>query len=358
MNVRIALFLTIFLIIGFISCSRKNIQKDYFTVNKVISGNKLLLLNGYTVTLIGIKDNEGSNAYLQNSMPGSKVKFVFDSKSPFKRLNTRNKDKTFYAYVLNRKKECINSKILAENIGDIEFHPYLNDSLAQFEKYARVNKDNKDDDENYQNDGENQYVNNDEDNFNAERYLSNGIKSEFEKLKIACDYLNPITRDFAVKQAGKSSGNYNINQVINIYDAIRPPNWHYVNDPDGYNYISKASNTISRTNLSGDCDDFAVLIYSLIMSIGGEARITFAWDDRSGHAFTEVNLNNFNINEVTRTIRNKFYDFEIPRLFMRTDIYGSWLNLDWWAAYPGGNYFNFNRSVIFYPDKNRYDFSQ
>lgn len=328
-----------------------------------MSGNEIQLVNGYTVRLIGIEGTEKSKEYLKNHVTGKRVKFSFDSSAPFKRLTGKTKDKSFYAYVM-RKEECLNSILLEEGYSRIDYTPYLSDSLNVYKGYASVSKDERyagrekeneerrDEEDN--SNRENYKYNRDEDNFNAEEFFSKGAQGELDKLVKACDYLNAITRDFAVKNAGKSGGAFHTEQVLYIYDAIRPPNWHYVNDPKGYNYVSKASNTISRANLSGDCDDFALLMYSLIMSIGGEARIVYAWTEDTGHAFCEVKITDTDSKDLKKKIQRHFSDYSVQEVWYRDDKGELWLNLDWWAAYPGGKYWKYSTEVVFYPHQNRF----
>jgi hypothetical protein len=115
-------------------------------------------------------------------------------------------------------------------------------------------------------------------------------------------------------------------------------------------FYSQASHTIEKANLSGDCDDFAILIYSLVTAIGGEARVVFAWNENSGHAFTELNIYDTDIERLLRRMRKIYPGYSINKLHYRRDIKGNkWLNLDWWAQYPGGKYMNFNRTQVYYP---------
>lgn len=345
------------------SCGPKSITRDHFTVREVLSGSEMKLVNGYTVKLIGIEGAAKSKEYLQNQLEGKKVKFVFDNSAPFKRLTAKAKDKSFYAYLV-RKGKCLNSVLLKKGYSRIYYTPYLGDSLATYKEYAVLHKNenyDRGEDENEEEQHEEEKGNRDdyehnkdEDNFNAEKFFSKGPQGELEKLIKACDYLNPITRDFAVKNAGKSQGEFHIEQVLHIYDAIRPPNWHYVNDPKGYNYVSKASNTISRANLSGDCDDFALLMYSLITSIGGDARIVYAWSDDSGHAFCEVKILETDIETLKSKIQRHFSDYSIDQIWYRDEAGDNWLNLDWWAAYPGGKYWKYQKELIFYPAQSIY----
>lgn len=329
------------------SCGRKDFRRDYFTVTEVISGNEISLINGYKVHLIGIDNNKKTRQFLTDKLTGHKVRFVFDSKCPLKLLTPNARDKSFYAYVVSEKGWCINSEVLKNNLSNIPFpQPYLNDSLTKYESYI-TDQDWVD---------PNDYSS-EETKPTTPKAINNTDDSELKQLEVACDYNNPITRDFAVSIAGKASGEFNVEQVCYIFDAIRPPRWHYVNDPQGEDYFSKASHTIKDANLSGDCDDFAILMYSLMTAVGGEARIVFAYNKRQGgHAFAELNIGNANLNQLHKKIQLQFSDYEIDRLYYRTDSSGSkWLNLDWWASYPGGKYMDFDKSTIFYPSKNYYE---
>jgi len=337
---------TILLLLSVMSCGRKDFRRDYFTVTEIITGNKIKLINGYDVNLIGIDNNKKTKQFLTDKLIDNKVRFVFDSRCPLKRLTSHARDKSFYAYVVTEKGWCVNSEILKNNLSAISFpQPYLNDSLSKYESYI-TNQD---------------WVDSTDYSLEETKPVTpkpneNIYQSELKQLINACDYNNPVTRDFAVSVAGKASGEFNVGQVCYIFDAIRPPRWHYVNDPQGEEYFSKASNTIKNTKLSGDCDDFAILMYSLMTAVGGDARITFAYSKtQGGHAFAELNIGNTNINQLLSQIQRQFNDYEIDKLYYRTDSSGNkWLNLDWWASYPGGKYMKFEKNIIFYPSKNRY----
>ncbi len=234
--------------------SRKNPQRSSFTVKSIISGNEIMLMNGYIVKLLGVENNASTKKKLNAWLTKEKVKFRFDTKSPLKKINRRSKDKSFYAYVLH-KQECINSKLIKEKTSPVVITPYLTDSLNKYLSY-NTQKKNK----------------NPNPNFNTNKIGRTRCHSELDKLFPACDYTNSTTRNYAVNLAAKSPGSYNIAQVCNIFKEILPK-WKYVNDPKGSEFYALASSTISETDLSGDCDDFAVLLYSLITSIGGTARI-------------------------------------------------------------------------------------
>jgi len=348
MNYRIALQIFILVLLG--SCKPKRFSSDYFKVAEIVSGNQFKLVNDYTVNLIGVSDTKESYNFLQEKLKDSNVRFVFDSFTPDYKNSKNAKTKEFYSYVVLKDGTCLNSLILSKGYSSVNFQPYLNDSLKRYLAYTGENQK------------EDIVITNDENanNFVTEKtsildsIFDGGITGEMKILKDACDFMNPITRNFAVKLAGKNSGEFSMDQIINIYDAIRPPNWHYVEDPRGHEYFSFASNTISNTELTGDCDDFAILMYSMITAIGGEARITFAWKRGMGHAFAEVNIGQIDMEIFSETISRRYSEYDIDKLMCRKDEDGVWLNLDWWAAYPGGKYMDYDAQIIFYPDNGQY----
>ena len=175
-------------------------------------------------------------------------------------------------------------------------------------------------------------------------YITNhNITGEMRELIVACDYDNPTVRNNSVALVGASPGVFNLGQICDIFDFCYI-NWSYVNDPITSDYFSKASESINN-GLNGDCDDFSILLCSMILSIGGEARINFAYDATSGHAFTEVNIGRTNQSEVQRYLSARYNN---AQMWHRKDNQGNlWLNMDWQAEYPGGKYWKYNHGVCF-----------
>lgn len=168
----------------------------------------------------------------------------------------------------------------------------------------------------------------------------------------ACNYENNIVRNYAVKLAGNSSGAYNLGQICDVFDnSVK--NWHYVNDPQTNGlqkeYVANASETINN-GFNGDCDDFAVVICSQILSIGGEARINYASSSTSGHAFTEVNIGKTNLQEIKEYLTKRYKtQYDGTGIWVKKDSQdNNWLNLDWWAQYPGGKYYDYIEGTTFY----------
>jgi transglutaminase-like putative cysteine protease len=169
------------------------------------------------------------------------------------------------------------------------------------------------------------------------------ITAEVEK---ALDLGNPNIEQTAVTIAKDYPGEYNINQVSEIYDTL-VVGWYYFSDPS---YKEKYKNAIltlqdGKTSSSvgmGDCDDFAILMSSLINSLGGSTRITLASNSSSseGHAYCELFLgyeNDSQVNDLINWTKAQYGLEDIPGLNRTGNEV--WMNLDWWADNPGGPYF-------------------
>lgn len=177
------------------------------------------------------------------------------------------------------------------------------------------------------------------------------IKKRVREYADAMDKGNKITIGFANHLATKFPGSFSIKQILSIYDYLYN-NWKYVNDPSGIDYVKHASETIQNFKdygkLMGDCDDYAVLMATLIEAIGGEARIVLAIKSPAGHAYAEVQFYD-SPNTVISEINNHYAGLlekflgmnRVDKIYYRKDPDGSlWLNLDWRSKYPGGDYYN------------------
>lgn len=103
--------------------------------------------------------------------------------------------------------------------------------------------------------------------------------------RIYCDKIDPY--DLSIREAAsdairKHPGAYNANQIFDIYDWVKQ-NVIYQNVPLG-GIPYPPSETLDTG--SGDCKNQAVLIASMIESIGGTARVTI--DGNCSHAYAMV----------------------------------------------------------------------
>lgn len=187
--------------------------------------------------------------------------------------------------------------------------------------------------------------------FRAPKYVSNrddiinssGIPEVIKDVILACNYGNGVVRNAAVKLVASSPGNFNLGQVCDVFE-FSYQNWAYVNDPIARDYFAQASETI-KNGFNGDCDDFAILLCSLIMAIGGETRINFAYDGTSGHAFTEVNMGYTDKEMVLAYLKARYNH---KTLWYKEDSNGNWwLNLDWQGGYPGSEYWEYTHGYSF-----------
>ncbi|MBP2133406.1 hypothetical protein J2128_001360 [Methanomicrobium sp. W14] len=168
----------------------------------------------------------------------------------------------------------------------------------------------------------------------------------------AMDYTDPDLRNAALGMIGQQhGGNYNLQQVCDVYDYMYKY-WVYVNDPNGFEYMSPASDSVKT--MKGDCDDFAILMGSLVEGIGGSSRIIIAENGESGHAYAEVYIadNPDTLKVMTDSLRKRYgmadYCFHVSTENGRKKY---WLNLDWTAGHPGGSFFeNSGQALIIRPD--------
>ncbi|MDI6720571.1 MAG: transglutaminase domain-containing protein [Methanomicrobiales archaeon] len=182
------------------------------------------------------------------------------------------------------------------------------------------------------------------------------IQSRATQVAEAMDYTNPTTRDFALTLIDPShGGEYNIAQICDMWERIYR-DWTYVNDPKGSLYYSPASRTIN-IGLKGDCDDFAIVTASVVMAIGGSARVVLAYNtDSAGHAYAEVYLGSTKdkvqsaANYICKRYRCTSIAYHTSYKKDGTPMY--WLNLDWSAKHPGGPFYkNDGETYVVYPNK-------
>ncbi len=156
----------------------------------------------------------------------------------------------------------------------------------------------------------------------------------------AIDFQNPKVRDFAINATLKNfkevRGYQDYKTIIQCFAVFKEinSNWNYVHDPKNQEYFASASESV--TILSGDCDDYSIIIAACVRSIGGTPRIIHT----SGHMYPEILIGNKSDLETTNYLikkvlfvsesKNKPINYHIDE---RGKI---WLNLDYTAKYPGG----------------------
>lgn len=184
-----------------------------------------------------------------------------------------------------------------------------------------------------------------------DKNFGNTHQKSLMQLVEASNYTDPIVRSLAGREAVKmrAAGAFNLGQVCNLHDyALKK--WGYVNDPARVEYVAKASETIQNQK-TGDCDDFAVLMYSLVSAIGGDARISYACNDYGCHAFAEVYIGDGeSLPEIRNYLAIRYGCSPTEIEGFRAENGRVWMNLDWFGQpkHPAGIYFNWDEGVAFY----------
>lgn len=174
------------------------------------------------------------------------------------------------------------------------------------------------------------------------------ISKELNQIVQSCDFTSPEVRTEAITLASANPGNYNLGQMCDIFDYAKGA-WKYVNDPIGNEYVAKASETINN-NYIGDCDDFAVTLGSMLMAVGGDIRINYAFGDAGGHAYVEANLGDLDFAPIVNYIKARYQLNDTEKIRVRKDkrTGNLWLNMDWFQDNPGGTYFNYKKGTSYY----------
>jgi hypothetical protein len=165
-----------------------------------------------------------------------------------------------------------------------------------------------------------------------------------QKLAKALSPMDPVTRNAAVKLAARTEGPFHVEQVAEIWAAVRKE-WRYVNDPQGREYFASATESIQNGYI-GDCDDFAVTLASMVIAIGGKARVVLMDGPQGGHAYAEACVEGEPskvASALLKHYKNKFRRYlsgSIPKAisYRSSSVCPIWLNLDWSASVPGGPY--------------------
>ena len=163
-----------------------------------------------------------------------------------------------------------------------------------------------------------------------------------EKFTAGIEFQNPAVRNFALQATSKYFVDYQQRkkhrvaiQCFAIFKEINSK-WNYVNDPKSREYIAPASESVEH--LSGDCDDHSILMASAIKSIGGTVRFIYT----KNLVYPELLIGSHNeLEALNYLIREKLFRYEIgnENLYYHIDERNRiWLNLDYTAAYPGGQF--------------------
>jgi transglutaminase-like putative cysteine protease len=128
-----------------------------------------------------------------------------------------------------------------------------------------------------------------------------------------------VTHTIASNILLNNSNVYSIQAVADAFDWVRD---HIVYTDDPTDYWQSASETLaSRT---GDCEDYAILLASMIDEMGGNARVNII----DGHAFPSVYVgqDSHDLGNITKAI-SSHYQTQVPVYFLN-DTTGYWMVVD------------------------------
>lgn len=338
----------IFLIVVAIIVIAVIVTDSGLSVKSIEDGNTLILSNGAKVELIGVTNTKLGRDYLNQHVKGKEIELKADKERIFDPKHLSKND-VIYAYVhLKKNGQCINSLMLQDGYAQY-MTSVCKDSSEVYPSYAIKGQQRNDNHIVPVTPGPKEEIDYAEDDIvlpayvlPAERRITNWTNDPSNNIMLlqeACDYDLPYTKQFANKLAGRKPGNFSIEQVCEIVDYCYKK-WSYVNDPNGHEYLSRASESINGS-LYGDCDDYAVLMASLILAVGGDASVTLGFGQAGGHAWAEVDTRTFENSDesyIKSVVQKRFPNYPIE-INIRQDDSHKWLNLDWQAAYPGGPYF-------------------
>ncbi len=136
------------------------------------------------------------------------------------------------------------------------------------------------------------------------------------------------TKDIVSNILANNSNVYSIQAVAEAFDWVRE---NIVYTDDAQDYWQSASETLSWR--SGDCEDQAILLASMINKLGGNARVNVI----DGHAFPSVYVGSDKsvLTNVSKAI-SSHYQTEVPVNFLN-DTTGYWMIIDTTGfPYAGG----------------------
>lgn len=195
--------------------------------------------------------------------------------------------------------------------------------------------------------------------------------SELKKLfRSKLDLNHPKIINESRRLARKYPGEHTIDQICYIYDFLihgdeTKNGWSYVSDAHGIESYLYANQSLALGNEGGfsgvgDCDDFAILLSSLIENVGGTTRVILNFNESSHkffHAYTQVYLgkidsNDNQIEDVMLYVIQK-YNVKNIYIYVNTISKDVWLNLDWQhnpdgAMYPGSPFLKADKSIPIY----------
>lgn len=161
-----------------------------------------------------------------------------------------------------------------------------------------------------------------------------------KRIQQKVNYTDSAVRYFAVEKSLIYFNSYysKYRQICRQLSLIKyvKENYKYVSDPSGFDYFAPPSESIAL--MAGDCDDYSILMASVIKAIGGNVRII--WAPR--HVYPELFCGDKASFDKYLSAIYLFFEKEIKnkKIHYRLDKNQNyWLNIDYTDRYPGSVYF-------------------
>jgi len=160
-----------------------------------------------------------------------------------------------------------------------------------------------------------------------------------QRIQQKVDHKDSTVRAFAVKHSLMYFDEYypKYRQICRQFSLLKyiKMNFKYVSDPSDFDYFASPQESINL--MAGDCDDYSILMASVLKSIGANVRII--WSPR--HVYPELYCGNkANFEKYVSAIYT-FFEREIGKkqIYYRLDKNGDyWINIDYTDLYPGSVY--------------------
>ena len=160
-----------------------------------------------------------------------------------------------------------------------------------------------------------------------------------QRIQQKVNYSDSSVRAFAVKHSLMYFDEYypKYRQICRQFSLLKyiKTNFKYVSDPSDYDYFASPLESIEL--MAGDCDDYSILMASVLKAIGANVRII--WSPR--HVYPELYCGDkANFEKYVSAIYTLFgQEIGKKRIYYRIDKNENyWINIDYTDLYPGSVY--------------------
>jgi hypothetical protein len=162
-----------------------------------------------------------------------------------------------------------------------------------------------------------------------------------QRIQQKVNYEDSTVRAFAVRFSLLYFDEYypKYRQICRQFSLLKyvKANFKYVSDPSHFDYFAPPQESIEL--MGGDCDDYSIMVASVLKAIGANVRIVWA----PKHVYPELYCGNKMEFEKYVSAIYTFFEHEIDNkpIYYRIDKDENyWLNIDYTDVYPGAAYYS------------------